>query len=139
LQVLVGIPEETSERENGKLSNATLMYIHSNGSPLNNIPARPVIEPALEANKERLAPLMGKATKAAMDGDSAAMKQALENAGMVGQNVAQGWFNDPGNGFAPLKPETSRRKRKKGADVDKPLIDTGELQGSITYVIREKG
>jgi len=138
LQVLVGIPEDESMRKDGEISNAVLLYIHSNGSPANNLPARPVIEPALEDNKERIGTIMGAATKAAMAGDSAGMKAQLEKAGMAGQNAAKDWFTNPSNGFAPLQPSTAKQKERKGADVERPLIDTSDLRNSITYVVRDR-
>jgi len=134
--VLVGIPEDESMRQDGQINNAALLYIHSNGSPANNIPARPVLEPALEHSKERLGEITGKAIKAAMAGDSADMRAQLDKAGMAGQDAVKDWFTNPSNGFAPLKPETARRKEKKGSSVERPLIDTSDLRNSITYVVR---
>ena len=136
--VLVGIPEDEAARQDGHISNAALLYIHSNGSPLNGIPARPVIEPALEDNKERLGEIMGKATKAAMAGDTTGMRQNLEKAGMAGQSAAKDWFTNPSNNFAPLQEETRRRKEQRGSTVERPLIDTSELRNSITYVLRDR-
>jgi len=138
LQVLVGIPEEKDSREDGQIGNATLMYIHSNGSPINNIPARPVIEPALENDKERIGQVMGDAVKAAMDNDIDGARKHLERAGMAGQNAARDWFTNPANGFEPLLPETARRKQQRGADIERPLIDTGALRSAITYVVEDK-
>ena len=58
-EVYVGISDETTTREKGEpVTNAELMFIHTNGSPINNIPARPVIEPAIEDDKDRLASMM---------------------------------------------------------------------------------
>ena len=137
-QVLVGIPEDESARKEGAVSNADLLYIHSNGSPLKGIPARPVIEPALEHNKVRLGEIMGRASKAAMDGNIAEMHRELNKAGMAGQSAAKQWFTDPNNNWAPLNEKTKKQKEKKGATVERPLIDTGQLQNSITYVVRGK-
>ena len=138
-QMLVGIPAEDSEPKDGaKINNAALLYIHSNGSPKNKIPARPVIEPALEDSKERLGELIGQATKSAMLGDSTGMQQNLERAGKAGQNAAKDWFTNPKNNWKPLKPQTAKRKESKGSTVERPLIDTGSLRNSITYVLREK-
>jgi hypothetical protein len=138
IQVLVGIPEDESARQEGKITNAALMYIHSNGSPKQGIPARPVIEPALELNKERIGTVIGAAMKAAMAGDTSTMRQQLERAGLAGQNAAKDWFTNPSNNFAPLSEERRKQKEKKGSDIERPLIDTGDLQNSITYVVREK-
>src|ERR1700736_6277172 len=54
-------------------SNAELMFIHSKGSPLKGIPARPVIEPAIVAdgNKQPIMAELGAAAKSTLDGDTA--------------------------------------------------------------------
>ena len=137
-QVLIGIPENEAMRQDGKISNAALLYIHSHGSPVNNIPARPVIEPALENDKERIGEIMGQATKAAMDGNVSEMQSNLSKAGMAGQNAANDWFTNPMNNFTPLKDETRRRKEAKGADAERPLIDTSNLKNAIVYVVRDR-
>ena len=137
-QVLVGIPEAKDARKEGEMTNAGLLYIHSNGSPKNNIPARPVIEPAIEHNKENLGELMGEAAKAAMNGDSTGANKQLEMAGMAGQNAAKDWFTNRSNGWAPVKEETQKRKAKRGATDNRPLIDTGELRNAITYTVEER-
>jgi hypothetical protein len=140
LEVLVGIPQEKSSRpeENEGITNAELLFIHTNGSPLNKVPARPVIEPAIEADKELIGTLMGEALKAFLDGDEVVAQEYLEKSGLEGQGAAQDWFDNPNNGWAPNAPSTKKAKIKKGSTDPKPLIDTGELRKAITYVIRER-
>lgn len=134
LSVLVGIPQEKASRpELGeKVNNAELAYIHTNGSPIRNIPPRPIIEPAIKDSKEQIGDQLAKAAKATLDGKDG--KPYLEKAGIIGQNASRGWFTNPKNGWQPNSPLTIS---KKGSD--KPLIDTGELRKSITYVVRKKG
>ncbi len=164
-QVYVGIPQENNERPdvNGKkpdVTNAELMYIHTNGSPLRNIPARPVIEPAIEAdgNRQNIATELMHAAQRALVDDPAGMEEYLKRAGMVGMVAAKDWFTDPRNGWPPNKPSTIRNKlrtlRGKALNdalqildeyesdptrdvsgIDTPLIDTGELRRSITFVV----
>ena len=135
-QVLVGIPEEQTGRESDVLTNAALLYIQSNGSPLNNIPARPVIEPALENSNDKLGQLMGDAAKKALSGDQSGMNSALETAGLAGEAAVRAWFTSPDNGWAPNAESTQKAKERKGSTDPRPLIDTGELRRSITYVVR---
>ena len=49
--LLVGIPDsgerKSKKGKKSKVTNAELLFIHTNGSPVNNIPKRPVIEPAI--------------------------------------------------------------------------------------------
>ena len=148
-QALVGIPEDDKTRKKGHISNAALLYIHSNGSPQQGIPARPIIEPALEDNKERLGELMGKAVKASMAGDTAGMRRNLELAGKAGRDFSKAWFVNPSNNWKELSKPRRKSKQKKGSGInpetgaedkslDKPLIDTGQLRNSITYVLRDR-
>ena len=133
LQAFVGIPEEKDARKHGPIGNATLLYIHTNGSPINHIPARPVIEPAIEAsgNRENIAEELGDAARALLNGNPSETKRHLKQAAMEGQNAARGWFTDPRNGWEPNKPETIARKGS-----DRPLIDTGELLKSIVGIVK---
>ena len=137
-QVLVGIPESEAAREEGKLTNVELMYIHSNGSPLAGIPARPVIEPALENAKNKIGTLMSDAAQAALSGNQEEMNANLEKAGLAGQSASQDWFTNPSNAWSPNTEATKKAKGWKGSTDPKPLIDTGELRRSITYVVRSK-
>lgn len=129
-QAMVGIPQESSSRS-GSVSNAELMFIHTNGSPLKGIPARPVIEPAIEQNTERIAELLKSAAIAALDGNMSGAHSGLEKAGQHGENAVKEYFTS-GN-LTPNKPATIKRKGS-----DRPLIDTGALRQSITHVVKEK-
>ena len=136
-EVYVGISDETTTREKGEpVTNAELLFIHTNGSPVNNIPARPVIEPAIKDDKERLSKMMESAFLTAEKGDTEGALRKLKLAGMRAQNVCRAWFVNPKNGWPPNSPGVAARKRAKGSTNPKPLIDTGELRKSITYFIR---
>lgn len=137
--VYVGIQEKDSSREDEAPTNAELMFIHTNGSPANNIPPRPVIEPAIKNDKERLSKIMKKAAQCAMDGDFAEATKQLHIAGTRGRDVSKRWFVNPENHWQPNAESTAARKRKKGATVIRPLIDTGELRNSISYFVDTKG
>jgi len=164
IDVLVGVPEENSSREGGKVTNAELAFIHSNGSPLNKIPPRPFIEPAIEdsENQEMISVELRKAAESALDGNTDAMGRFLVKAGMQGQNAVRDWFTNPKNNWAPNSPYTVLTKlRKTNSSIAKdavryvdeggkleditglegmanPLIDTNQLRKAVTYVIREK-
>lgn len=138
--VLVGVPQEKSSRpeEGEEITNAELMFIHTNGSALRNIPQRPVIEPALEDDRETISKIMKSALQALLNGDEQEYLKQLEIAGLEAQSASQDWFDNPKNGWPPNSPRTIRAKIKKGSTEPKPLIDTGELRKSIVYVIRDK-
>ena len=113
--VLVGIPEDKAARKGGKINNAQLLYIHTNGSPLKNIPKRPVIEPAIEArdHKEVITGYIRDAMKAYLDGDKAKMKKCLSMAGQAGENFSRDWFDDPRNNWPENALSTIRAKLRK--------------------------
>lgn len=116
-----------------KYSKAHSLYIHSHGSALWAIPPRPVLEPAIKANKEIIGKKLAEAGKAALQGDADGAERQLELAGMLAQNKAREWFEDSRNNWPPNSPVTIKRK---GSSL--PLVDTGEMRKAITYVVREK-
>lgn len=115
--VYIGIPQSESARENAEnekgVTNAELLFIHTNGSPVNNIPPRPVIEPALSDDKERIASMMGTALKYSLEGNKEKALKQLKKTGMRGQNVSRGWFVNPKNGWPPNSPSVIARKKLK--------------------------
>lgn len=133
-QVYVGIPEAETGRDESGVTNAGLMYIHTHGSPLQHIPPRPVIEPALAApdNKENITQELSDAARSVLGEKAGEAKQHLRRAGMLGRNAAIRWFTDHRNGWPPDSPATVAAKGS-----DRPLIDTGQLRRSITYVVEE--
>lgn len=110
------------------------MYIQSHGSPLWHVPPRPIIQPAIEDDKEEIATLLKEAMKAVLDGDQERAMQYLNKAGLEGQGASQDWFTDPKNNWAPNAAYTIEQKGS-----DRPNIDTGELRKAITYVVRKGG
>lgn len=114
-------------------SKAHELYIQSHGSPLWHIPPRPVLEPSVEANKERIGKQMGLAATAGLSGDQVKQKAYLEKAGIVAENAARRWFENPENGWPPNAPATIAAKGS-----DKPLIDTGEMRKAITHIVVEE-
>jgi len=128
------INEMQGDIENGHTySKAYQMYIQTNGSPLWKSPPRPIIEPAIENSKDKIAEQLAIAGGMALDGNLQGAKAQLEKVGMLGQNVVRAWFVDPKNGWPENSPITIAAKGS-----DKPLIDTGELRKAITYVVGDK-
>lgn len=136
-RVYVGIPAENASRDNGNdINNAELLYIQTHGSPLWHVPPRPVIEPAINYNKKEIAKRLitayGKAMENIYAGDSMqTAMQHLEVVGMYAQNIVRAWFTNPNNGWEPNSPLTVSKKGSSN-----PLIDTGEMRKSITYVVK---
>jgi len=132
-EVFIGIPADKTQRKSDDINNASLLFIHTHGSPINNIPERPVLEPAVAANKAVIAQPLGSAAQAVFAGDANKAARNLDRAGVVASNAAKRWFTDPRNGWEPNAPSTVAQKGSS-----RPLIDTGELRRSITWVRTQK-
>lgn len=138
--VLVGVPNESPKRKAegeavGPMNNATLAYIHDNGSPAANIPARPFMQPGIASAKERIVSTLLAGAKANIAGNTEAIENALHKTGLIAQAQIRSKINE---GIAPeLAPRTLAARRARGRTGTKPLIDTGQLRNSINYVIRE--
>lgn len=137
--VLVGIPQKKTKREKEAITNAELLFIHTFGSPINNVPARPVIEPAIKDDRERLSKMLKASALLYMQGKETEAMDQLKLTGMRCQNVCRAWFTNTKNNWPPNSPAVASEKRRKGSTDPRPLIDTGELRKSITYVIVKKG
>lgn len=153
-EVLVGIPHGENRTDADGMTNAQLYYLHEHGSPAQNIPARPTLIPGIASVQEKIADRLCKAVDAALDGNAEGVMKHYNAAGMTAQNAVRLYFVE--GGLAPLSIATIRvraRRGRKGAKqylkqieqgppqdgLVKPLIDTGEMRKSITYVIRKRG
>lgn len=134
--VLIGIPDTKDGRDDGPIGNAQLGHIHENGSPANNIPARPFLKPGVEDGSEQAAAVLKKSAKASFN-DPAAIEKGLVSAGLICQASVKARIASQ-EGFAPLKPATIAARKRKGAKGDKALIRTGQLLNSVSFVVREK-
>jgi hypothetical protein len=115
-QVYVGIAEQDTTRENIAVTNAGLLFIHTNGSEVMGIPPRPVIEPAIDADRARLEKMLASAAKSIMTGNHEAAKKKLALVGRAAATDAKKWFKDPNNNWPPNRYETVRRKLDKISD-----------------------
>lgn len=140
-RVLVGIPATNTERkpennESTQLTNAALGYIHNYGAPEANIPARPFMEPGIKDAQSRIETALASASKAALSFDADGTTQALDKAGLIAQSSIRNKINE--GPFEPLAPSTIKARQRRGVSRTKPLIDTGQLRNSITYVIKDE-
>ena len=157
--VLIGIPDASTDRrpdevEHGPMTNATLGYIHEFGSPAANIPARPFLIPGVQDAADKYEARLKKAATLALDGNLSGVDAELNKAGMQAASSVKAKINS--GDFIPLAEATLRARARRGrqgaqAELDsrkagnapnndnaKPLIDTGQLRNSITYVVRGK-
>lgn len=137
--VYVGIQQKDTTRDGDDVTNAELLFIHTNGSPARNIPARPVIESAIKDSSAQLSKIMLRAAQYALQGKFAEATKQLHIAGTRGRDVSKLWFTNPKNHWPPNAPSVIKEKLKKGSTDPKPLIDTGELRNAISYFVKTKG
>lgn len=135
-EVLVGIPADKTGRKDGEITNAALGFIHENGSAARNIPPRPFLLPGVKAASAKCAEVLKSYAQKAITG-AATIDQGLNAAGLIAQASVKKRIQS-GEGFAPLKSSTLEARARKGAKGTKPLIRTGQLLNSITYVVRDK-
>jgi len=145
---LVGFPASEAERdlapgETGQpMTNAALGYIHDNGSPAANIPARPFMVPGVAAAAGAITTVYSKAAKAVLDQPASAdaiVDAAHNRVGLTAQDAIQSKIE---GGISPALSERTiaARRRKYGDDAtETPLIESGQMRSAITYVLRQKG
>ena len=105
-------------------------YIKEHGSPAYRVPPRPFLEPSIEKHLDLVESGMKAALQDVLDGgDGRAQRERL---GATMAAKVQAYFQED-NGWPPNAPSTIK---KKGSA--QPLVDTGALRQSITYIIRAK-
>ena len=155
--LLVGVPNEDAGREEtNEINNATLAYIHDNGSPAQNIPERPFMIPGIEAARPRVINVLKNGAKAALKGEKDAAYTALQASGLIAQAAIRKVIND--GVPPPLSEETLKGRIRNGTSIKgaklelknraegqapslssaKPLIATAQLRNSINYVLRKR-
>jgi hypothetical protein len=158
VEVLVGFPEDTADRPQGdtQLTNATLGYIHDNGAPEQNIPARPFMGPGIESARDKLADKLGQTMRAVLykGGDAGTVEQGLTHVGLIAKLAIQNAINEgPPPPLAKSTLLARARRGRKGAmqeldrrwdgqapsvEFAKPLVDTGQMRNAVNYAIRSK-
>ena len=158
VEVLVGVPGEMTERKDddkpSEITNAALAYIHDNGQPEVGIPARPFMLPGMKDAEPFVEKGLGQAMRAALRGNVTEAEQKMHAVGLVAQSSIRKKIDE---GIPPplsdytLKKRAERGRRGAMTELDRraegkepsmvfarPLIDTGEMRKSITYVIRSR-
>ena len=132
------INERIIETENvDNLNNATLAYLHENGSPARKIPARPFLGPSFDENKDNAVSLIAKGLSEVLRQDRPNAQMYIpifEKVGMFLRDRAKDWivqqrFN------SPLSYRTLEAREAKGFKGEKALIETGQLLNGITYKV----
>jgi len=134
--VLVGIPEADTTREAGEpINNATLLALSEFGSPINNIPSRPVMTIGLRNAQAEIIEAFKKGAKLALSKGIPALSIAYNRAGLVASNAIKKAINAQ-DGIEPPSAATLAARAARGFKGTKALLVTGQMRNAITYVVR---
>ena len=160
IEVMVGVPSTKADRNDPTtpdVNNAAIGYWMEFGVPEHNVPARPFLVPGVKNAQANTIKRFRQAAAYALAGKEGAMNAAFEAAGIEAASAVRDKIrNGP---FHPLAPSTIAARKKSdtsqlaqlyahGGSVSsdihealtgvRPLIDTGKLLQSITYVVRKR-
>lgn len=134
--LLIGIPADNNARKDGPITNAALGFIHENGSAAQNIPPRPFLLPGVKAATPQIIKVLKDFAEKAVTG-RATIDQGLNAAGLLAQSSVKNRIRTS-EGIAPLAASTVAARKRNGKQGERPLIRTGQLLNSITYVVRDE-
>lgn len=137
-RVLVGIPEEDSQRKEsgtGVIGNAALLFINNFGSPYNNIPARPVMEIGIRGAQDLIAAEFKQAVQMSWTKGLSGLAVYYERVGIIASNSVKRAINDQID-IEPPSEATLESRERAGFKGTKALVVTGQLRNSITYVVQ---
>lgn len=111
------------------ITNAELMFIHEYGSPLRNLPARPVLQMTIDyTNKHLLQKTIDKCINKYLSSfDEKDVETELKRLCMKMENYARKLIYNNDGRLVPNAPSTIRAK-----GYNHPLFQTGQLARSIT-------
>lgn len=138
-RINIGVVSEDSYRDETKLSlgitNAQLMFIHENGSPINNIPQRPVLKMTiLYARQNLINHTFNNITDGIINKNwtEENIERELKILCSRMEDYARDIIYSNDGRLIPNSPIVA--KRKKG---NHPLFDTGQLARSITCQLQK--
>ena len=141
--VLIGIPEADTNRKkaskdesgDAEITNAAILAINEFGSPLNNIPARPVMAIGIRMAAGEIAAQFRLAAVNALKQGFQALDTYYNRAGLIASNSVKKTINDQ-EGIDEPAESTIAARRARGFKGVKALIVTGQMRNAITYVVK---
>lgn len=135
--ILIGVVQKDTARKkvvaSVGLTNAELMFIHENGSPMRNIPARPVLQMTIEWAQSQIDEVLDECIEGIFSGwNRNKLEQHLKRFCVRMENYARDIIYSNDGRLKANSPEVA--KRKKG---NHPLFDTGQLARSITVELEQ--
>jgi hypothetical protein len=117
---------------------ARIALINEVGSPMHNLPARPILVPGVEAAKpEIIKAIAAGAAKSIATFSATPMTSAWEKAGQAAVDGARAIIDDHDT-LAPLAESTLRARRARGNSDDTPRYDTGHTYADLKYYVESK-
>ena len=136
VDILVGFKSgdlHNDDKGNHQIETADLARILHFGSA--TIPARPFLEEGILSKKKEITELMAKQVKKAIESGNANWSLVGDVAvGGVVELVGSDYFKER----VPNAPATIKRKTVNGKVGDTPLIDTGRMMQSLSYIVEGK-
>lgn len=131
-EVLVGVPaSENRPHEGSGITMAQLASIHEFGAPSAGIPERSFLRSAIIEGQEGISNLISQGVSVYLRDGKQIDLQFYDRIGLYASNLVKDKIvRGP---FVPLKEATIERKGSS-----KPLVDTGALRQSITWVTRNE-
>ena len=131
------IDDSGNFKRNGRFvrrSQSNFETVHAVPAHTVTIPPRPFLVPGIEKAQGKITDRLGEAAESALNGNLSGVDQGLHKAGLEAQNSVRAVINA---GVEPeLAQSTIEARRRRGRTGTVPLIDSGGLRNSITYVIR---
>jgi hypothetical protein len=135
--VFVGLNEgNTGVRQDQEGSSTITMAgigaVHEFGTDDGTIPPRPWLRSAVDANRKETGDRYESILRKILD-NRVDLTRELNRLGLWGVKIVRRYIRDTGPGvWLPLSPATIEAKGSS-----KPLVDTGQMVQSITYIVRE--
>ena len=129
-KVFVGVPASSNTLHDGGINMATLAAVHEFGSISRNIPERSFLRSAIIEGKGKINDTVAQGVQAYLSQGKQIDLMFYDRIGLFASNLVKDKIvRGP---FVPLAPATIKRKKSS-----KPLIDTGQLRQSITWIVRK--
>lgn len=131
--ILIGVVQKDTTRKkvvaSVGLTNAELMFIHENGSPMRHIPARPVLEMTIKYAADKMFDeVINTCVEGVLEGwTQTDVENELKKMCMRMETYARKIIYDNDGRLAPNAPSVIAKKK-----TNHPLFDTGQLARSIT-------
>lgn len=136
VEVVAGIVGPNASKVHGDsgFTMAALGTAHEFGfsTDTTTVPARSFVRAPVRSNQARIQQALAKAGRKVMEGGDPARE--LGRVGLLAEGIMKKAMSD---GIPPPLAESTIARRKSNST--KPLVDTGQLRGAITSVVRRKG